>query len=295
VGATGSGGARRGAGGRRAVALLAATLILLLGGARFAAAAGPEDGYRFGVFPYVPALAIDQIFGPFAARFARDLETSVQLKTKSTFELFAEELAAESYDIILVHPFFYVDAADRHNYYPLARVDDELTAVVLVPEEQPWQDWQDLAGRTLAVPPALSAVSEMLKAGLREHGLRPGVDIALKHYDTKWACLHATVFGEADGCVLPAFILEQLDAIAEMKLRVMASTAPIRHFVLAVHRRMPPAHRAQLLSSLLTLPSTVDGQAILAATAWPRFVAAEDDDYDEVRHYRGRHRTLAQR
>ena len=80
-----------------------------------------------------------------------------------------------------------------------------------------------------------------------------------------------------------------------MKLRVMAKTPPIKHFVLAVHERVTPAHRASLLRSLLGLPGTDDGKAILAATGWPRFVAAQDREYDEVRAYRAYRKTLAQR
>lgn len=273
---------------------LASAMLLLLLGARIAAA-GPEIGYRFGVFPYVPALAIDEIFGPLTARLSRDLGIPIHLKTKSTFEDFADELAQETYEIILVHPFFYVDAADRHNYLPLARVDADLTAVVLVPEDRSGDGWADLADATLALPPALSAVSEVVQAALREHDLVPGRDVTLRHYATKMSCLHAVAFGEADGCALPDFILAQLGALAEMRLRVMARTAPIRHFALAVHERMAAADRAMLLQCLLALPNTEEGRAILAATAWPRFVAAQDGDYEEVRRFRNRKRTLAQR
>ena len=289
-----AGNGRRGSRARQALPVLVTALILLLGPAREAASA-PEAGYRFGVFPYLPALTIDEVFGPLAARLARDLDRPVRLKTKSTFERFAEELARQSYDMILVHPFFYVDAADGHHYQALARVDDVLTAVVLVSEDRPWDDWQDLAGRTLALPPALSAVSEMVGTALRERGLIPNVDLTLRHYPTKLACLHAAVFGTAAGCAVPGFVLSQLGEMAEMRLRVIAETPPIKHFVLAVHERMPPAQRARLLESLLGLPATDEGRAILAATAWPRFVAAQDAEYDEVRRNRTRHRALAQR
>jgi ABC-type phosphate/phosphonate transport system substrate-binding protein len=280
---------------RKPLAALMTTVILLLGCARLAAAATPESGYRFGVFPYLPALTIDELFGPLAARFARDLERPVQLRTKSTFELYAKELSEESYDLVLVHPFFYVDAADRYHYLPLARVDADLIAVVLVGADRPWHDWQDLAGRTLALPPALSAVSEMVGVALRARGLAPDVDVTLRHYASKVSCLHAVVLGAADGCAVPGFIASQIEEVAEMNLRVMAETPPINHFVVAVHQRVAPAHRATLLQSLLSLPGTDDGKAILAATNWPRFVVAQDDEYDTVRHYRARQRTLAQR
>jgi ABC-type phosphate/phosphonate transport system substrate-binding protein len=255
----------------------------------------PDSPYRFGVFPYLPALTIDELFGPLATGFAQDLERPVQLRTKSTFELFTEEVSAQSYDMILVHPFFYVDAADNSHYLPLARVDHDLTAVVLVREDRPWHGWEDLAGRRIALPPALAAVSRMVDVALRQHGLIPGIDVTLDHYATKMSCIHAALIGTADACAVPGFIASHLAEVAEMKLRVMAEAPPIKHFVLAVHERVAPAHRAILLRGLLGLPDTDEGKAFLAATGWPRFVVAQDRDYDEVRGYRALQRTLAQR
>ena len=168
-----------------------AALLLLLGCARLAAATTPESAYRFGCFPICRRSPSTSIFGPLAAGFAQGLERPVQLRTKSTFELFMKEVAAESYDIILVHPFFYVDAADNSHYLPLARVDDDLTAVVLVREDRPWDDWEDLAGHRLALPPAQAAVSRMVDVALRQHGLTPGIDVTLqspRHQDVMHPC-----------------------------------------------------------------------------------------------------------
>jgi ABC-type phosphate/phosphonate transport system substrate-binding protein len=276
------------------VVLAFATLALTLA-PRSAAAGEPSYGYRFGVFPYLPVLTIDQLFGPMALSFAEVLERPVYLKTKSTFERFADELANRTYDIVLVHPFFYVEAADQYHYQPLVRVDAKLTAVAMVAIERPWTSWRDLAGRTLALPPDLSAVSQLVKGALIDAGLWPDVDLTLEYYGTKMSCLQAVVSGSADACAVPRFLISQIDRIAEMNLRVMAETEPINHFVIAVHDRVPQADRAKLLADILSWPSSPEGQAILAAGAWPGFLVAEDAEYDEIRRYRSRLRTLAQR
>ena len=57
-------------------------------------AAGPTP-YTLGVFPYVPPLTIDRIFGPVAVEFAKELDRPVHLRTKSTFENFAQEMQNE--------------------------------------------------------------------------------------------------------------------------------------------------------------------------------------------------------
>jgi ABC-type phosphate/phosphonate transport system substrate-binding protein len=275
---------------RRLLLALALTLIT----AQSAAAGEPRPAYRFGVFPYLPVLSIDRIFGPIAARFSKDLDRPVYLKTKSNFEKFADELADQTYDIIFVHPFFYVDAADKYHYLALARLDRPLTAVVMVGENHSWHDWRDLAGKTLALPPELAAVSEMVKAALIDAGLRPGVDVTLQHHRTKTSCLEAVALGSADACAIPRFVLAQIESIADMRLHVMIETAPINHFVFAVHERMPAPDRAKLLGCILAWSHSEAGRAVLAAGAWAGFVPAQDREYDQVRRYSMRLKSFAQ-
>ena len=252
-------------------------------------------GYRFGVFPYLPALTIDRIFGPIAASFAAQLHRPVYLKTRSTFQQFAAQLGKQSYDLVFVHPFFYVQAADRYGYLPLARVRGQLTAVVLVPEERPWRTWSDLAGRVIALPPALTAVSELTRIALVGAGLIPDIDVTLRHYRTKVSCVQAVDFGAADACVLPRFVLPQIEATKNRKLRIMTETLGINHLLFATHPRVSDLDRRKLLTVILSWPGTEEGRAILAGGAWPGFVSAHDADYMQVRDYNARLRTLAHR
>ncbi len=279
--------------GRCLARLLLVALVLVLVTPRSPAAAEPDSGYRFGVFPYLPVLAIDRVFGPIAASFSKDLGRPIYLKTKSNFEKFADELAQETYDIIFVHPFFYVEAADKYHYQILARLDQPLTGVVMIGEDHSWHDWRDLTGKTLALPPELAAVSEMVKAALVDAGLRPGVDVILQHYRTKTSCLQAVAIGSADACAIPRFVLAQIESIADMRLHVMIETAPINHFVFAVHERVPAADRAKLLSCILAWSHGEAGRAVLAAGAWAGFVPATDQDYDQVRRFSMRLKSVA--
>lgn len=260
-----------------------------------AAEAGAANGYRLGVFPYLPALTIDRIFGPIATSFAAALGRPVYLKTKSTFESFASELERAAYDIIFVHPFFYVGAADRQGYLPLARLEGKLSALVLVRAEQPWQNWADLAGKTISAPPALATVSELTRMALLDAGLIPGSDVMLQHQRTKVSCLQAVLVGSADACVLPRFVLPQISRIGEGQLRIMVESRSVNHLVFAVHPRFPEKEREELRSLILSWPNTEQGRDILAVGPWPPFVAATDADYDDVRRYATRIEHLAAR
>jgi ABC-type phosphate/phosphonate transport system substrate-binding protein len=281
----------------RGVGLMIACLVVLVLPPTLASAAADETtpGYRFGVFPYVPALTIDRIFGPIAASFATELDRPVYLKTRSTFESFAEQVEQQVYDIIFVHPFLYVDAADRHDYLPLVRLEGELTAVALVRKERPWRTWSDLAGKVVATPPALAAVSELTRWALLDAGLVPQVDTTLRPYENKMGCLQAVSVGAADACVLPRFVLPQIGQIGGSGLRVMAESPAIPHLLFATHPRLPRTERMRLLALILSWPDTEQGRAILAAGAWPGFVAAQDADYAQVRSFGARLRMHAER
>jgi ABC-type phosphate/phosphonate transport system substrate-binding protein len=243
------------------------------------------DAYRLGVFPYVPVLTIDRIYGPVAAQLSEDLGRPVVLKTKSTFERFTEEMRNETYDVILVHPFFYIEARDKHHYLPLARLDEPLTAMFMVPEDDPTRTLAELKGRTIGLPPALSAVSELVRTALIKAGLTPGIDVALEHYRSKPSCLQAVAIGLVDVCALPKFALDQIDPTNEFDLRMMFETPPVNSFVFAAHARVPQEDRINLSKSILAWPYTAKGRAILAGGGWTRFVPARDSDYDDVRRY----------
>jgi phosphonate transport system substrate-binding protein len=282
---------------RRALLLALTCLASLVPPLALASDAGgpAPPGYRFGVFPYVPALTIDRIFGPVAATFATELDRPVYLKTRSTFESFAEQLERQTYDIIFVHPFLYIEAADRHGYLPLARLEGQLTVVALVSEGRPWRTWPDLAGKIIGTPPALAAASELARWALLDAGLVPQVDATLRPYPTKIGCLQAVGAGTADACVLPSFILPQITRIGERGLRVMAESPAIPNVVFAAHPRLPRAERMKLLALILSWPHTQQGRAILAIGSWPGFVTAEDADYAAVRSFEARLQMLAGR
>jgi phosphonate transport system substrate-binding protein len=246
-----------------------------------------RKAYQFGVFPYLPTLTIDRIFGPMACHLARELGRPVHLRTKPTFEQFAPELKRQTYEIVFVHPFYYVEAADRYNYLPVARLNEPMTAVIVVDAGRPWRGLPDLAGKILALPPALATVSELTRAALIEGGLEPGFDVTLRHHRTKMSCLRAVAIGSADACAVPAFVLSQIHPIAQLKLRPLAQTRSGRHFVLAAHARVPKAERVKLQRSILNWPNTPQGRQVLSAGAWSGFVAADDGEYDDIRALTG--------
>jgi phosphonate transport system substrate-binding protein len=251
-------------------------------------AGAKEAGYRFGVFPMLPPLALDRMFQPIVESLSSGLQTPVHLRTKPTFETFAEEIARGGYDLIVAHPFLYVEAADKYGYLPVVRLSEPLVAVVFSRSESPLQQLKDLQGNVIGLPPPLAAVSEMVKSELLDIGLIPGSDIQIRHFASKMSCLHAVATGTVKACGLPRFVLGQLDLSHSREFKVIHETHPTPNIVIAAHPRVPEAERRRLRDVIVGWPHTAEGRAILIGADWRGFVDADDRDYDEIRHYNSR-------
>ncbi len=223
-----------------------AAALLAAGSTRGARADSIAGVCAFGVFPYLPALSIEKLYAPVAAQLADVLGTDIQLKTKETFEEFGEEVAAGAYDLLVCHPFLYVEASARQGYVPLAQVDQELRAVLLSRDPQELRSLEVLRGQTIALPPRLASVSHLMALALVEAGLRPDGDVPLRHYRTKVSCLHAVAAGDAVACVVPSFMLDQLDAIGKMHLHAVWRSPTLSSLLFAAHPRVPAAKRDEV-------------------------------------------------
>lgn len=266
-----------------AIALLAALTSLLL--PPDPARAHDRDGQpiRFGVFPYLPPLTLDQVFQPIVADLSEAVGGPVLFRTKDTFLRFQHALAAGSYDLVLVHPFFYIYAAESAGYQALARLDQDLVAVLLARPEGGLDELAELKDHVLGLPDELSAVSVIMELALLDHGLRPGRDVGLRHFRSKQSCLHAAAVGEVEACGVPRFVLEQLDLDDELGLEVLFEAPPIKHFVLAAHPGLAADDCLKVKQRVLAWAGTAKGRRMLRARGWRGFVPASDADYDEIR------------
>ena len=233
----------------------------------------------------MPPLTLDHVFASIIASLETGIGAPVHLRSTTSFTGFVEELGKGHYDLIFAHPFFYILAADQYGYVPLVRLATPLTAVFLARHDDPADSMMALKDRVLALPPELSAVSEVAQRELAAAGLTPGVNIQLRHHQAKSSCLYALALGTADACALPRFVLKQLPADQIATLKVIHETKPIPNVVIAAHPRLSEADRAKLIQTVLTWPDTAEGRQILADAGWEGFVAADDHDYDELRRW----------
>lgn len=255
----------------------------------------PGMDYRLGVFPFLPALTLDRVFALAIDDLGAGLGRTLHFRTKPNFEAFAQTMGSGTYDFIFVHPFFYVTAADKHGYQPIARLRDPLVVAIMAREDAAIEDLGDLFGRTLGLPPKLAAVSEIALGELEARGVAPGRDLRIRHFQSKASCLHAVVLGSIDACGLPRFALAHLELGHSEKLKVVHESAPFPSLVFAAHPRVTAGDRNRLAELILGWADAPGGDEILTAGKWSGFVAARDEDYDPVRRLDRQRQEFSQR
>jgi phosphonate transport system substrate-binding protein len=241
---------------------------------------GGDAPLVLGIFPYLPPLHIGRKFGPLAAAFADLCAHPVSLKTKSTFPAFRQLLLDGHYDLALLHPYLYADVQPVQNYRPLGRLHEDLAAVIVAREAQRFERFADLRGQTLAVPPRLSAVAQLVQHELKREGLAGPDGVRLAFHRTKAACLHAVASDAAVACALPAFALDQLELFLPLALTPKFTTPAIPGLLLVAHGRLGNGYVGGLRRAVLAWGDDPSSRQLLQALGWTGLVAVRPGEYD---------------
>ena len=270
---------------RRLVGLsfgLAATGTLRAADSLAVVTADPPRPLTLGIFPYLPALQIGRQFGPLASAFAGLCARPVSLQTKSSFPAFRQLLLDGHYDLALLHPFLFADASTVQDYRPLGRLREDLAAIVIARAEQRIERFADLRGATIAVPPRLSAVAQLVQHELKREGLTGPDGVRLTFHRTKSACLHAIASKAAMACALPGFVLDQLEQFRPIALEAKFATPGIPGILLVAHGRLGEGHVAVLREAVLGWDNASAGMELLHALGWSGLVAVRPGEYDRT-------------
>ena len=152
-------------------------------------------------------------------------------------------------------------------YRPIARIDQQLRAVIVGRREQPIGHSGPAAGRDHRDG---SAHRRRRTVASNRPRRRPGPRASickLAAHQTKVSCLHAAAAGEAVGCVVPSFLGDQLQRSTSSNLVPIWQSEPISSHVVAVHPRMPAA-AAEAAAASDRLATTAAGVAS-DRLSWP--------------------------
>ena len=257
------------------------TILVALLGASAPVHAGKE--YVLGVFPYLPPRDLEKVFAPMAADLGKAIHGHIVLRSSSTYGRFARRLDHQEFDVAFIQPFDYIRMADRYGYLPLATRSEKLTAIVVTRTDSPIRSVSDLRGKRMALPPKMAAVSRLMRAFLKQHGLVPGKDIYLSYHRSHVACMRQILIGEADVCGTAAPALRFFEHKMKMKLKTIASSRSIPHTLFAISARVPKADREAIRKRIVGWADSQAGRKLLARGRLSPFVPIRDSDYNVVR------------
>ncbi|MFT5699206.1 MAG: phosphonate transport system substrate-binding protein [Desulforhopalus sp.] len=245
-----------------------------------------EDQYRFGVFPYLPPSKLLQLFIPIANDLSSKLGKKVRVTSKPDYKSFREGLNEEQYDIAFVQPFDYVQAHDLYQYQPLAKREQDLSALIIVPIQSELKSLDDLKGRVIANPPKIAAVSHLTSMALVDKGIDPQKDVQRLYTKNHFSCMQSVLIGTADACGTAAQAMAHFEEKEMTKrFRVLHQTKPVSHSLFVAHTRVPESDRKLIQQTILSWADTEAGKEILKNGKFISFVAAEDHDYDTIRTF----------
>lgn len=185
--------------------------------------------------------------------------------------------------------FAYVRAHAACKAVPVAALATGGRAVtrglLMVRADGPLRRVSDLAGKEVGFGAPLGTASHLaVRALLVEAGLRPGVDVACRHYAHQEEAARAVLLGEVDACGVREFVGNEY---TRRGLRILASSEELPSFVVALAPASAPGLRDALVRALVTEPDGYAGAAE-AVKSWDEelaggFVGTSDAAYEPVR------------
>jgi phosphonate transport system substrate-binding protein len=267
---------------RIAIFLTASILLFAVG----SSIAETRTHYKLGVFPFMPMTALIKYFNAVGIDLTHQLNKRVIAQTRPSFKDFSSEIEKETYDIIFVQPFDYPLAAD-HNYIPIVRRGSSLDSLLVTKFNNKLESISDLAGKTLATPPAESAVSIIIKKELSKYHLLDDNQLTMIYTRNHFACIQMVLVGKADACSTTSAVLYhwQNIGIKKEKLRIFHRAQPLPHSLYMAHKRVPEKDREKLKQAMMSWDKRPEGKMILKQFSLQNFIEATDADYDVIRNF----------
>lgn len=271
----------------RTVQIILCTTLFLVQSADILAAenkASTAEPYQLGVFPFLPPRELEDIFAPFAASIGQALGHEVQFNSTVSYLNFMERVDGSEYDIAFVQPFDYVRLADKYHYVPLAVVGERLFAVFVVKQGSPIKQVEDLKGKTVAMPPAVAAISRIAVLYLAEHGLKVGDNYMVTNHRSHSSCLQQVLIGAADACAAAMTPIQFIQQRMKVKFQEIARTREIPNTLFVANPRVPEADRRVILETIMSWPNSDMGKSMLKRARMKPFMTINDKEYDVIRH-----------
>lgn len=237
--------------------------------------------YSLGIVPQQSSQKLATMWLPLIGYLNAQTGFSISFSTAKDIPTFEDRVAEQEYDLAYINPYHYVVFSDSANYVPLARdAHKRISGIIVVREDSPYTTLQQLHGATLAFPaPAAFAASIIPRGMLAKENISINAQYVNSH-DSVYLNVINGLFPAGGGIIRT---LEHLPKMQNEKLRILWRSQDFTPHALAVHSRVPEAHRKKILAALIALNDSAENAHLLRGINFSGFAEAQDSDWDDVR------------
>lgn len=244
-----------------------------------------------GVFPRRDAAVTAKLFRPLAGYLEHKLGVPVSLKMSPDFDTFLVNLKQRRYDLVHLNPFDYINAHDDLGYDALVQNEEfgeaTIKGAIYVRKDSGIHQLIELKGKKILFGGGPRAMISYIVPTylLQQAGLTK------QDYEEAFAinppnAVLATFLRQADAGGAGEMV-RRLPMVASKidvnQLEMIAVSRPLPHLPWAVKQEMPADLKQRLLTLLVNLKQSEEGQKILKQAQLSAFNPVTNKDYDPHR------------
>jgi len=258
---------------------------------RQAPAGDQAPGFRLAPHPLYNPQQLSETIQPLVDHLNRQMPgLHIELEASRDYQAFEGKFRAREPEILMPNPWQSLEAM-KVGYHVIAMWGDaeDFKGIFIVRKDGGIQNPEDLKGKSVSYPsPTALAAAIMPQYFLHTQGLDVNNDLQNLYVGSQQSSIMNVYLGRtAAGATWPPpwrlFQKEHPNEAAQ--LQVAWETPSLMNNSVMVRDDVPEAVSQRLRQLLLDLPSTPEGEAILAGMETARFHAANDADYDQVRDF----------
>lgn len=258
---------------------------------RQAPAGDQAPGFRLAPHPLYNPQQLSATIQPLVDYLNRQMPgLHIELEASRDYQAFEGKFRVREPEILMPNPWQTLEAM-KVGYHVIAMWGDaeDFKGIFIVRKDGGIQNPEDLKGKSVSYPsPTALAAAIMPQYFLYTQGLDVNKDIQNLYVGSQQSSIMNVYLGRtaAGATWPPPWRLFQKEHPTEAaQLQVVWETPSLVNNSVMMRDDVPEAVSQRLRKLLLDLPSTPEGQAILAGMETARFHAAHDADYDQVRDY----------
>jgi phosphonate transport system substrate-binding protein len=240
-----------------------------------------ENTFSFGVVPQQAAGKLARLWTPIFEYLGRESGIEIQFKTAPSIPIFEQRLALGEYDFAYMNPYHFTVFNEDPGYQALVRARNKrIKGILVIRKDSDLQTLDELDNMTLAFPaPAAFAASVLPRSELSARAISIQPKYVSSH-DSVYRTVAKGLY-PAGGGVIRTF--QNMDPEIRQQLRILWTSDGYTPHAIAAHPRIPVSVSERLLSALIAMAQSSEGQQLLQSIKIKGFDAAHNEDWDDVR------------